>query len=411
MPDDDVRMRGFEEKTDLNAALDILRSSLAPLEAESVSLEEALGRTLARDMVSTAEVPAFDKSAMDGYALRAAETFGASPTDPVSFRIIGEILPGGERDLEVGPGEAVRIMTGGAFPSGADAVLVAEQASDDGDLVRAYGSVVPGRNVARAGEDIRKGDTVLTRGRVLRPQDLGVLASIRAVEVPVTRRPVVGLLSTGNELVDPRAAEAGQPGRVVNSARYVLEGLVAQIGGEARWLGTVPDDRNALRTSLQAFEGDVLLTTGATSVGKEDHLPGLLAELGRLLVHGVNMRPASPVAFGPLKEGFAFLLPGNPVAAMVGFDVFVRPALQLLLGQPEQRWNRRVRGFLRRKLPSALNRTDFVRVRLVGAEEVEPHRSGGSGVLTSVTGADGFVIVPRDDEGLEAGTEVEVFLF
>ncbi len=411
MPDDDVRMRGFTERTDLESALDLLRSCVQPGEEESVPLGEALGRTLARDVSSTEEVPCFDKSAMDGFALRAEETFGASPADPVSFRLVGEVLPGELGDLEVGPGEAVRIMTGGAIPEGADAVLMAEHATEDGDRVLAQAAVVPGRNIARAGEDIQKGDKVLEGGRVLRPQDLGVIASIRMAEVQVTRRPRVGILSTGNELVEPWSEEAGQPGRVVNSCRYVIEGLVAQTGGVARWLGTVPDDPDALRTALEAFDGDILLTTGATSVGKEDYLPGLLAELGVLLVHGVNIRPAAPLAFGRLGKTLAVLLPGNPVAAIVGFDVVVRPALQLLLGQREERKNRRVRGRMRRKLASALNRTDFVRVQLVGEGEVEPLRSGGAGVLTSVTRADGFLIVPRDIEGLEAGTEVEVYLY
>jgi molybdopterin molybdotransferase len=191
----------------------------------------------------------------------------------------------------------------------------------------------------------------------------------------------------------------------------MLEGLVVRTGGKPARLGIVRDDREAMRDAMAAFDGDVLLTTGATSTGKEDYLPGILAELGELLVHGVNIRPASPVGFGRLGKGLAVLLPGNPVAAMVGFDVFVRPAVQRMLGQPEARWNRRVRGPLRRKLASALNRTDFVRVRLVGDGEVEPLRSGGAGVLTSVTRADGFVIVPRDDEGIEAGTEVEVLLY
>jgi len=411
VPTGDVRMQGFTERTDLGSALEMLRSCVEPLEGESVHLEQALGRTLARDIISPERVPAFDKSAMDGYALRGAETFGASPTDPVSIRVIGEVFSGEVGDLEVGPGEAVRIMTGGAFPKGADAVLMAEHATDRGDSVLVHASVVPGRNVARAGEDVRKGDKVLERGRVLKPQDLGVLASIRKAELEVTRRPEVGVLSSGNELVEPESPEAGRLGRVVGSNRYLLEGLVTQTGGVPRWLGIVPDDREALRAALEAFDGDILLTTGATSVGKEDYLPGLLAELGELLVHGVNIRPASPLGFGRLGTALTVLLPGNPVAAMVGFDVFVRPALQLQLGQREQRWNRRVRGRLRRKLASALNRTDFVRVQLAGEGEVEPLRSGGAGVLTSVTRADGFVIVPRDDEGLEAGTEVEVYLF
>ncbi len=411
MPTADVRMRGFTTKTDLDSALEMLRSCVERLEEESVHLTQSLGRTLARDIVSVEDVPAFDKSAMDGYALRGADTFGAGPTDPVSIRVIGEVVQGDVGDLEVGPGEAVRVMTGGAFPKGADAVLMAEYASDRGDSLLVHGPVVPGRNVARAGEDVRKGDRVLKRGRVLRPPDLGVLASIRVLELKVTRRPVVGVMSTGNELVEPESTEAGRPGRVVNSNRFLLEGLVTQTGGVPHWLGIVPDDRGALRAALEAFEGDILLTTGATSVGQEDYLPGLLAELGELLVHGVNIRPASPLGFGRLGKVLAVLLPGNPVAAMVGFDVFVRPALQLQLGQREQRWNRRVRGRLRRKLASALNRSDFVRVQLVGDGEVEPLRSGGAGVLTSVTRADGFVIVPRDDEGLEAGTEVEVYLY
>jgi molybdopterin molybdotransferase len=408
---DDVRMRGFAERTDLEIALEMLRSCVKPVERDPVPLQQALGRTLALDVISADVVPAFDKSAMDGFALRAAETFGASPTDPVSFKVVGEILPGDEGDLEVGPGEAVRIMTGGAFPQGADAVLMAEHAEDHGDVVLAHGSVVPGRNVARAGEDIREGDVVLGRGRLLRAQDLGVLASIRLVEVEVARQPAVGIISTGNELVEPGSNDAGHRGRVVNSNRYLLEGLITQTGGLPSWLGIVRDDRDAMRAALEAFDGDILLTTGATSAGKEDYLPGLLAELGELLVHGVNIRPASPLAFGRLGSALAVLLPGNPVAAMVGFDLFVRPAMQLQLGQRERRWNRRVKRRLTRKLASALNRTDFARVRLVGEEEVEPLRSGGAGILTSVTRADGFVIVPRDDEGIEAGTEVEVYLF
>ncbi|MCG6954560.1 MAG: molybdopterin molybdotransferase MoeA [Gemmatimonadetes bacterium] len=407
----DVRMRGFEKKTDLESALETLRSCVRPLGEESVPLEEALGRTLARDVVSDVDVPAFDKSAVDGYAVRAAETFGATPTDPASLRLVGEALPGSSEGLEVGPGEAVRIMTGGVFPEGADAVLMVEHASEEDGRVLAHAPVVPGRNVARAGEDIRRGETVLRRGRALRPQDIGVLASIRMVEIPVSRRPVVGILSTGSELVEPRSPDAGVRGRVVNSCRHVLEGMVTQTGGAPRWLGALPDDRDTLRAALQGFEGDVLLTTGATSAGKEDYLPGLLAEVGELLVHGVNMRPGSPTGFGRIGRALVVLLPGNPVAALVGFDVFVRPALQLQLGEREGRRNPRVRGRLRRKIASALNRTDFVRVRLVEDGEVDLLRVGGSGVLTSVTGADGFIIVPRDDEGLEAGTEVEVFLY
>ncbi len=404
-------MRGFSAKTDLDVALERLLSAVGRLGTETVGLEAALGRTLAQDVVASCAVPAFDKSAMDGFALRASETFGATPTDPASFKVVGEVLPGEVGEMRVGPREAVRIMTGGAFPEGADAVLMAEFATDQGEVVLANAPVTPGKNLAMAGEDIQTGDKVLTQGRILKPQDLGVLASIQRAKVDVVRRPVVGILSAGNEVVEPDSPDAGKPGRVVNSCRYMLQGLVTRYGASPRWLGTVPDDKELLRAALEAFEGDVLLTTGATSTGKEDFLPVILAEIGELLVHGVNIRPASPLAFGKLEEVLAVLLPGNPVAAMVGFDVFVRPAIQIQLGQREGRWNPRVRGRLRRKLASALNRTDFVRVRLVGEDEVEPLRSSGAGILTSVTDADGFVIVPRDEEGFEAGTKVEVFLY
>jgi molybdopterin molybdotransferase len=389
----------------------MLRSCVKPPEAELVGLQDGLGRTLAEDVVSEVDVPSFDKSAMDGFALRASETFGASPTDPVSLKVVGEVLPGDDGDFEVRPGEAVRIMTGGVFPRGADAVLMAEQTADLGESVLVHGSVVPGRNVAPAGEDIKSGDRVFERGRMLRPADLGVLASIGKAKIKVTRRPEVGILSTGNELIEPDSEDLGKPGRVVNSCRYMLEGLVFSTGGAPRWLGALPDDRKRIFAALEQFDGDILLTTGATSTGKEDYLPGLVDELGELLVHGINIRPASPLAYGKLGDALIVLLPGNPVAAMVGFDVFVRPALQLQLGRKDERVNRRVRGRLRRKLASALNRTDFVRVLLDESGGVEPFRSGGAGVLTSVTRADGFVIVPRDDEGLEAGTEVEVYLY
>jgi molybdopterin molybdotransferase len=408
---DDVRMLGFSEKTDLESGLEALKSCVKSLGEESAPLRGALGRTLARDVISTEAVPAFDKSAMDGFALRGPETFGATPTDPVSFHVVGEVFPGDSGDLEVGPGEAVRIMTGAILPGGADAVLMAEYATDQGDSVLANAPVVPGRNVARTGEDIRVGDRVLKRGRLLRPADLGVLASIRMSQVSVAKRPLVGVLATGNELVEHDFEGIVRPGRVVNSCGPMLEGMIRQTGGEPKCLGTVPDRRDLLREALQAFEGDILLTTGATSTGREDYLPGLLKELGELLVHGVNIRPASPLAFGRLGDTLVVLLPGNPVAAMVGFDVFVRPAIQLQLGQEECRWNRRVRGRLSRKIASALNRTDFVRVKLSVEGAVEPLRSGGAGVLTSVTRADGFVIVGRDDEGFEAGHEVEVYLY
>jgi molybdopterin molybdotransferase len=244
---------------------------------------------------------------------------------------------------------------------------------------------------------------------VLKPQDLGVLASIGCLEPWVRRRPRVAVAVTGNELALPGPPGSLAPFSVVNSNAPVIEALVGELGGDAIPLGIVRDDPEAMRGLVKDFPGDLLVTTGGTSVGLEDYLPLVLAELGELVVHGIGIRPGYPSGFGRVGERLVFLLPGNPVAAMVGFDVLVRPALQWMLGQEEGRRNPRAHGRLTRKVASALNRVDFVRVEVRGSD-VTPLGSGGAGVLSSMTRADGFVIVPRDLEGLEPGAEVEVYL-
>ena len=409
MSSHDVRMRGFASRTDLDEALSRLRALVRRLGAEEVALDEALGRTLAADVVAARDVPAFRKSAVDGYAVRAAETFGASGQDPLVLSLVGEVLPGVVGERRVGPGEAVRIMTGGAVPEGADAVAMAEVAAERGGELLLSDAVTPGRNVAAVGEDIRRGEMVLRAGRVLKPQDLGVIASLARPRVAVVQRPRIAVLTTGNELVSADDPEADRPGRVINSNRYTLKGLVAELGCLPLSLGIAGDDEQVLGEAVKSFPGDILVTTGATSVGKEDFLPLVVRALGELVVHGMNIKPGSPAGFGVVGERLVFLLPGNPVAAMVAFDVLVRPVLQLMLGQEEGRRNPRLRARLRRKMASALNRVEFVRVCLVDGE-VEPLRAGGSGVLSSMSKADGFVIVPRDVEGHEAGELVEVYL-
>jgi len=407
----DVRMRGFVERIHVPEALAALRPLVAAMPAEAVPLDAALGRTLAEEVVSAVEVPAFAKSAMDGYGLRAAETFGATAESPLAFRLVGEILPGRELGRSVGPGEAVRIMTGGPVPDGVDAVVMAEKTEQRGAAVMVSEPLPPGKNVAPIAEDIARGDRVLARGRRLRPQDLGVLASIGRAEAVVHRRPRVMVATTGNELVAPEELSSAPPTAVVNSNGFVIEALVREHGGEPIRHPIVADDRAAVQSLMAGFDGDVLVTTGGTAVGQEDFLPVVLAELGEVVVHGINIRPGGPVGFGRIGERLVFLLPGNPVAAVVGFDVLVRPCLQWMLGQEEGRRNARSRGRLTRKIASGLNRVDFVRVRYDVSGGVEPVRAGGAGVLTSITKADGFVMIGKDLEGLEAGTEVEVYLW
>jgi molybdopterin molybdotransferase len=404
-------MRGFVERTDLEHGLDKLRSIIRPLvDREQVPLGDSLDRVLASDLVADRNVPGFNKSAVDGYALRGEDTFGATAAAPLSLELVGELLPGSGPQLVVAPGRTARIMTGAPVPEGADAVLMAEYASERDGSVLVSAPVTPGRNVAREGEDIRNGTTVLHRGRLLQPQDLGVMASLGRVQVPVVRRPKVALASTGNELIGPGQAGSTGGGQVVDSNSIVLEALLRRHGAVAHGLGIVRDDPEALTEVLLGFQGDLLITTGATSVGREDYLPGLLAEHGELLVHGVNIRPGSPVGFGRLGQRPVMLLPGNPVAVMVCFDMLVRPMLMRMLGLPEARRDRTRKLPLRRKLASELNRIDHVRVRVV-EDGVEPLRSGGAGVLSAMSRADGFVVIEKDLEGIEAGELVEVHLF
>lgn len=405
----DVRMRGFVERLELGAALERLRPLVSELGAEEVGFEAGLGRVLAEPVVSRVDVPGFAKSAVDGYALRGEESFGAGTNEPIALSLVGEIFPGQLPGLRIGTGQAARIMTGGPIPDGANAVLMAEYAEERDQVVRITEPVPPGKNIVGRGEDVREGEEILARGRRLRPQDLGALASIGQSRVALRRKPRVAIATTGNELVAPEELARAGPSAVVNSNSYVLEALVRELGGEPVRMPIVPDALDAVTELLRSFPGDLLLTTGGTSVGLEDYLPVALRAEGELVVHGIDVRPGSPTGFGRVGERIVFLLPGHPVAAMVGFELLVRPCLFWMLGADEPP-RPRIQGRLTRKIASALNRVDFVRVRVNGAA-VEPLRSSGAALLTSMTRADGYLLVPRDLEGYEAGSLVEVTLF
>jgi molybdopterin molybdotransferase len=404
----DVRMRGFVTRHEVDEALAILRARIAPLPREIIPLDDALDRVLAEDIVASVDVPHFDRSAVDGYGVRARDTFGASAYNPIPLTVKGEILPGRPCDLSLGDNDAVRVMTGAPIPQGADAVVMAEYAEEEGGIVQILQPISPLKNVGRIGEDVRKGDVILTRGRKLRPQDLGVLASIQVARVPVYRRPTVALVVTGNELV-----EVGQPltaYRIVDSNSLTLSGLARRLGAIPVGKGIIRDDYACIKEAIQAATEDVVLVTGGTSVGAEDFAPLILQELGELAVHGVAMRPSSPVGFGFVQQRPIFLIPGNPVSALVSFDTFVGPTLQLMQGLEPAFPYARVRGRLTRKIASAIGRVDFVRVRLTEAG-VEPLRVTGASILSSTTRADGFVIVDKNSEGLDEGEEVEVFVY
>jgi len=403
-------MRGFVEKTSVEAARNWLRSELNKFglfASEETPLPNAATRILAVDIVSEVNVPEFERAMMDGFAVRALDVEGASPTNPVSLEVLGDAFPGQPFDGEVTAGKCVRTMTGSPLPAGVDAVLPLEQTRTDGNRVLAQQSIDKGRNVGSIGEDIRSGEVVLRAGRALRPQDLGLLSSIGVGSVTVVRRPRVRIIVTGNELLP--AGSKPQSYRIVDANGPMRAALVQRDGGEPLFPGIVPDDREAILHAL-SDDAEIVLVSGGTSVGQEDLVPTLLAERGELAIHGIAMRPASPIGMGQLEGRLVFLLPGNPVACLCGYDVFAGTAVRVRGGRTANWPYRAVRATMAVDLKSPVGRFEYIRVLLTEAQ-VSPVPKSGASVLSSTTRADGFVIIPAECRGLEAGNEVEVFLY
>ena len=406
---DDVRMRGFRERVTVERALDVALDGLPLRRAETVALAAAAGRVLDEDVASDVDVPAFDRSAMDGYAVDAAITWGATQYRPVRLELSGESMPGA--DITVSTESqlfAVRIMTGAPMPPCADAVVPAEFAREEGGDVLLSTEVTPWKNVGRRGEDVRVGDVLLRAGRVLRPQDVGLLASIGRGTARVIAPPRVRILVTGNELLAP--GERPRGAQIVDSNTPMLAALVARDGGIVASALRLPDDEAAIRAAIAEPDFDVLVAAGGSSVGREDFLPSLVGALGRLDVHGVSMRPSAPTGIGTVGTTRVFLLPGNPVSCLAAYDFFAGPAIRTLAGLPAG-WPYPVRSVqLAQPLSSQVGRTDYCRVSL-GPDGALPLATAGASVLSSTTRADGFVIVSAGSEGHPAGDEVVVHLY
>ncbi|HKB04917.1 MAG TPA: gephyrin-like molybdotransferase Glp, partial [Gemmataceae bacterium] len=392
----DVRMRGFPTRTDVDDVVGLIRERVYRLAGEEVRLHDAAGRVLTAEVVAAVCVPHFDRAAYDGYAVRGEETFGAGEYNPLSLRVVGEAMPGRPFGKALGSGEAVRIMTGSPVPAGADAILPAETAEESGNVLKVTEPVAPGKNVGKTGEDIRAGRTVLPSGRVLRPQDVGLLASIGVASVNVVRPPRVAILVTGDELLPPGAKPVDH--RIVDSNSVMLHALVRRDGGEPLATRHLPDDPGAIRAAMSAPDWDVLLVSGGTSVGREDHAPKLVAELGELPVHGVALRPASPAGVGFIGGRPVFLLPGNPVSCLCAYDLFASRAVRRMSGLPDGLPYRTTERPVADKIVSAVGRVDYVRLT-DGPDGVRPIAISGASILSTTVNADGFTLVPRDREG------------
>jgi molybdopterin molybdotransferase len=402
-PFSDVRMKGFGDRAAVADVLAALGTRAAPLAGEPVALEDAAGRVLAEAVVSPVDVPAFDRAAMDGYAVRASDTLPHTP-----LTVIGAALPARPFAGVAEPGQAVRITTGAPIPAGADAVLMAESAplGEDGRVLP-RAALAPGRHVVRAGEDVAKGREVLACGRRLRPQDVGLLASIGVGTVLARRRPRVALLVTGNELLPPGSVPAGF--RIVDSNSPMLAALVARDGGECLPVRYLPDDYALVRDAIRDADADVVLVTGGTSVGTEDHAPRAVAELGELAFHGVALKPGGPFGVGFLPGRFVPLLPGNPLSCFCAYDLFAGRVVRRLGGRSWELPYRPVTVPLGAKFASAAGRVDYVRVKVEAGKAVPV--AGGASNLSGAVVADGFVLVEENRAELAAGEEVRVWLY
>jgi molybdopterin molybdotransferase len=406
---------------EVDEARNYILKHVDPLPAEEVFLLKTLDRVLAEDVVAGANVPPFDNSAMDGYAVRAADTTGASPAAPVTLRLVGTVAAGSVPDRPLSPGRAIRIMTGAPIPPGADAVVRFEdtdeaQEETSEEEIRIFRAASVGENVRLAGEDIRRGRTVIRTGTVIRPQEIGVLASLGRSHVRVHRRPRVAVLATGDELV--ALDEPIGPGQIRNSNEYSNAALVMRYGGIPICLGIAQDDVEHLTAKIrEALEQnvDLFLTSAGVSVGDYDVVKDVLASEGEMHFWQVRIKPGKPLAFGRIGGVPIIGLPGNPVSSIVAFEVFARPALLKMAGHTRLE-KPRLRAILKEDVHNS-GRRHYMRALVTRQDDkyyVTTRGSGvavqGSGILTSLLWANALVVIPEDTTYVPAGTTVDTLM-
>ena len=398
-----------------DAAWERFREHLHPhVRTERVNTEEALDRVLAEDVFAPHDLPLFRRSTVDGYAVAAQDTYGASPGLPAYLEVVGEVPMGQAPQIDIGVGEAAIVHTGGMLPESADAVVMLENTQPvEGGGIEVFQPVAPGENVIQVGEDIRKGDPVLARGHRLRPQDIGGLMALGITEVTVAVPPRVAIISTGDEVIPPE--EMPGPGQVRDINSYTLSALTLRAGGIPWRLGIIPDRADALREALHTAkaEADIIVLSAGSSVSARDMSAQEINALGRpgVLVHGVSTKPGKPTILAVCDGTPVVGLPGNPVSAMVNFTRFVTPTIHLWLGkQPERVCT--VEARLARNVPSVAGREDVVQVRL---EERDGDLwavpvFGKSNLIYTLIRSDGYFVIPLDSNGVAEGSVVEVYL-
>ena len=394
-------------------ARDAILNRVQPIGMERVDIASAHGRVLAEDVHATRNQPPWDNSAMDGYAVRAADTASSTPDAPAELEIVEDLPAGYVAKRAVGRGQAIHIMTGAPVPEGADTIVRAERTLRvDERRVRILQPVEPGTDLRRAGEDLREGDLIIPSGMLIRPAEVGLLASTNRSHVSVYRQPRVAVLSTGDEIVD--VDEPLEDGKIVDSNGYALTALVADAGGIPLRLGICPDTQETLERSLRdGLVADAIITSGGVSVGEYDYVKAALEAVGTSMdFWKVSMTPGRPLAFGAIDETVVFGLPGNPVASMVTFELFMRPALLKMQGYTHL-YRPTIRAVLQEDIAKSLGRKQFIRVTLERrGDTCFASRTGaqGSGILRSMSIADGLAVSHEDQEFMKAGQEIEVML-
>ncbi len=373
-------------------------------ETEKVNISDALGRTLAQDVVSSENIPAFDRTTVDGYAVIAADTFGAGASMPAQLEIVGEILMGESADFTLKSGECVKISTGGMLPKGANAAVMVEHTDNANGLCLIYKSVAPYENVTKTGDDIALGKTALKKGTKITPAEAGVLAALGVYEIPVYKKPLIAIISTGDEIVNGEIKQ----GQIRDINTFLLSAAVKQFGCDVFEYGAVRDNRNEIESALKICinKADAVLISGGSSAGARDMTVDIIDSLGRAYFHGIAMKPGKPTIFGIAENKPVFGLPGHPLAAYFVFRLIVSEYLRNILNMPEDKPKKS--GALAVNIPSNHGREEFLCIKQNENNEIVPVHTK-SGIVSVLSEAEGFIRISRNTEGLFKGTTVEIF--
>jgi molybdopterin molybdotransferase len=404
-----ARLKGFQKLIRVDEALqtwlDVLK--VKPCGETTVPLDKALNRVLGTNLIATGDLPPFDKSAVDGYALKAEDTTGATQFKPVTLQLT---------EAEVLAKQARQIWTGNPNPKGADAVVMLENTKKTEGKLEVWTQLAPGENVSKKGEDVKKGETIIKAGTRLKPHHIALLSAMGKTETKVTQKPRIAIIATGNELAEAGTTPATN--QIYESNGIMLSAMCQELGAEPAYLGIAKDDKaeitQKLKTALQNC--DVVITSGGTSVGRLDLVPDAVKNLGKpsVFIHGMALRPAMPTALAALNGKPVMILSGNPVAAIIGFEVFARPLICKMLGMKHTEPRPTVNAVMIRKVATALGRKTFVRVKVTQKNNeffAEPVSARGSGAISTMTRGNGFVIVPENREGITKNEKVTVHLF